>query len=114
MRLRLVSIITPAIALAAVLPAAAQDAERLAMGALRLTTDAGVARGCPRIGTVKDDKLKDVRRKAVRMGGDTAVLYFRSDDLSEIQAEVFRCAAARGPATAPPPPPPPPPPPVTR
>jgi len=42
------------------------------------------------------------------------VLYFRSDDLSEIQAEVFRCAAARGPATAPPPPPPPPPPPVTR
>jgi len=50
----------------------------------------------------------------VRLGGDTAVLYFRSDDLSEIQAEVFRCAAARGPATAPPPPPPPPPPPVTR
>ena len=109
MRLSLVSIITPAITLAAVLPAAAQDAERFAMGALRLTTDAAVARGCGRIGTVKDDKLKDLRRKAVRLGGDTAVLYFRSDDLSEIQAEVFRCPAARVGPTAPPPPPPPPP-----
>ena len=47
MRLSLVSIITPVIALAAVLPAAAEDAERYAMGALRLTTDAGVARTDP-------------------------------------------------------------------
>lgn len=110
MRPRPVWIVTLAIALAAVLPAAAQDAERFAMAGLRLSTDAAVARSCTRIGYVTDDSLKDLRRKVVRLGGDTAVLSFRSDDLSVIQAEVFRCPPARVPPPPPPPPPPPAPP----
>ena len=117
MRSSLVSIVTLALVLAAVLPAAAQDAERLAMAGVRLSTDAGVARSCTRIGYVTDNNLKDLRRKVVRLGGDTVVLSFRSDDLEIMQAEVFRCAqpARVPPARVPPapPPPPPPPPPVT-
>lgn len=110
MRLRILWIVTPALALSVVQPAAAQDPERLAMAGLRISTDAGVARSCTRIGYVTDENFKDLRRKAVRLGGDTVVLSFRSDDLTVIQAEVFRCPSAR----VPPPPPPPPPPPVTR
>jgi hypothetical protein len=113
MRPRPVWIVASSIALAAVLPAAAQDVERLAMAAVRLSTDAALARSCTRIGYVSDDNLKDLRRKVVRLGGDTAILSFRSDELAVIQAEVFRCPPARVPPS-PPPPPPPPPPPVTR
>ena len=96
--------------------ARAQDAERLAMATVRLSTEPGISRGCTRIGFASDDSLKDLRRKIVRTGGDTAVLSFRPDDLSRIQAEIYRCAAAGSPGgpPAPPPPPPPPPPPVTR
>lgn len=89
------------------------DAERLALGRIRLTTDPGLAAGCARLGTARDDSVKDLRRKIVRAGGDTAVLSF---GLEDIHAEVFRCAGAR-PAPAPgppggiPPPPPGPPPP---
>src|SRR5215475_11616540 len=112
-----------AVAALASAPAHAQDAERLAMANVRLSTEPGISRGCTRIGFVSDDSLKDLRRKIVRTGGDTAVLTFRQDDLSRIQAEIYRCAAAGspgGPSAPPPPPPsappppPPPPPPVTR
>ena len=100
-------------------PAGAQDAERIAMGNLRLVTEAAIAKGCTRIGFASDDSLKDLRRKIVRAGGDTAVLSFRVDDLSRMEAEIYRYAVARppgAPAAPPPPPPPPPtpPPPVTR
>ena len=101
-------------------PARAQDAERLAMANVRLSTEPGISRGCTRIGFASDDSLKDLRRKIVRTGGDTAVLSFRQDDLSRIQAEIYRCAVAGSPGAppapppTPPPPPPPPPPPVTR
>ncbi len=81
------------------------------MSHVRLTTDASVAARCTRVTFVSDDSLKDLRRKIVRVGGDTAVLSFRSDDLSVIQAEVFRCPVS-APAQVPPPPkgvPPPPP-----
>ena len=53
MRPRPVWILTPVIALAAVLPAAAQDVERLAMAAVRLSTDAAVARSCTRMDTYR-------------------------------------------------------------
>ena len=102
-------------------PAAAQDAEKIAMARVRLTTEPGLTQGCSRIGTARDDSIKDLRRKAVKMGGNTAVLTFGgTEDLSVIYAAVFRCgdppAAAPGTAPArvvplPPPGPPPPPPP---
>jgi hypothetical protein len=107
-------------------PAGAQDAEKIAMARVRLTTEPGLTQGCARIGPVRDDSVKDLRRKIVKMGGNTAVMAFGgAEDLSVIYAEVFRCGdpPAAAPGTAPariplppagPPPPPPPPPAPTR
>jgi hypothetical protein len=94
-------------------PAIADDAERYAMTRLRLTTESARTKGCALVGSVSDDSVKDLRRKILRMGGDTALLTFGIEDLSKIYAQVFRCAApASAPAApaAPAPPPPPPPP----
>jgi len=91
-----------------------QDPERFAMAHVRLSTDQTIAAGCARMGRVSDDSVKDLRRKIVRAGGNTAVISFAADDLSVILADVFRCTPATSrPAGVPPPPPgsPPPPPP---
>src|SRR6478672_5447590 len=83
----------------------AQDTERIAMA-------------CGRIGSAHDDSVKDLRRKIVKMGGNTALITFGgSEDLSMVYAEVFRCAGppAAAPGAAPvgiPAPPPGPPPPA--
>ena len=106
--------------LASAWPAAAQDPERLAMARLRLTTDPAQTRGCTRMGAVNDDSVKDLRRKIVRAGGNTALVIFGVEDTSRIYAEVFRCPTPEAPPSAgvsPPPPPPPagvPPPPPPR
>ena len=92
----------------------AEEAERRAMAQVLLSTEASLLSGCTRIGLASDDSVKDLRRKIVRAGGNAAVLSFDTDDLSRIQAEVFRCTAtARAqsnipapPAGTPPPPPP--------
>lgn len=101
------------VTLALAAPAWAQDP---ALGRIAFTTDASVTRGCILLGRVKDDEVKDLRRKIVRLGGDTAVVAFGYED---IVADVYRCPAARPPerppdippppAGTPPPPPPPPP-----
>jgi hypothetical protein len=83
--------------------AAAQDGERIAMARVRLTTDPALTRGCARLAAVSDDSVKDLRRKIVRAGGDTALLTFGIEDMSMVYAQVFR-----GPSTPPAPPPPPP------
>ena len=92
----------------------AEEAERRAMAQVLLSTEASLLSGCTRIGLASDDSVKDLRRKIVRAGGNAAVLSFDTDDLSRIQAEVFRCTAtARAPSNIPAPPagaPPPPPP----
>jgi hypothetical protein len=86
------------------------DAEKAAMGRVGLTSDAGLVRGCTPLGRVQDDSVKDLRRKIVRLGGDTAVVTF---GLEEIYAQVYRCPPAP-PSNIPSPPPgaPPPPPPL--
>jgi hypothetical protein len=90
--------------------ASAQDAMGLAMARVRLTTDPKVPVGCTTLGTVDDDSLRDLRRKVVRLGGDTALLSFPSERVERIDAIVFRCSpaavAAPGtpPSTTPPPP----------
>jgi hypothetical protein len=94
----------------------AEVAERRAMAQVRLTTEAALLSGCTRIGMVRDNDVKDLRRKIVRAGGNAAVLEFGVDDLSTMQAEVYRCTStAKAPSNVPPPPagaPPPPPPPA--
>src|SRR5262245_11509906 len=104
--------------------AGAEDVEHFAMSHVRLSTDPRIASGCARVSRVTDDSLRDLRRKVVRSGGNTAVLSFSTDDLGMILADVYRCtppSASRPnvpppPAGAPPPPPPssssPPPPPA--
>jgi len=97
--------------------ASAQDATRMAMARVRLTTDPKLPVGCTTLGTIDDTSVKDLRRKVVRLGGDTALLSFPANDLERMNAVVFRCppsaapAAARPPGTAASPPPLPPPPP---
>lgn len=107
--------------------AAAQANEKAAMARVRLTTEAGLADGCTRIGAVRDESVQDLRRKIVKLGGNTAVLSFGGmENLAVIFGDVYRCvdppagtapgAAAPGapspesaPARLPLPPPPPPP-----
>jgi hypothetical protein len=97
-------------------PAGAEDIEHFAMSHVRLSTDPGIAAGCARVARIQDDSLRDLRRKVVRAGGNTAVLSFSTDDLEVLLADVYRCTpppAARRPPNVPPPPagaPPPPPP----
>jgi hypothetical protein len=86
--------------------AAAQDNERLAMSRVRFTTDHIIPPGCFFLGALADDSLKDLRRKIVRVGGNTGVLAFPPDDMERIHADAYRCPP---PAAAPPPPPSPPP-----
>jgi hypothetical protein len=99
-------------------PVAADEGERLAMTRVRLTTDPGLTRACTRLGSVRDDSVKDLRRKIVRAGGDTALLAFGIEDMSMVYAQVFRCPPAareaHPPGVPPPPPGPPPPPPPPR
>jgi hypothetical protein len=106
------AVLTALTLLASSSPARAQD-ERAALARVRLTTDPQVPVGCTRIGLVRDDSVKDLRRKVLKAGGDTALLSFPPEDLEKIDAQVFRCPphAARPPHIPPPPPGPPPPPP---
>ncbi|HZO42465.1 MAG TPA: hypothetical protein VFE97_24845 [Methylomirabilota bacterium] len=112
---RRIAVTTGLVVAASVSSAWAQDAEDFAMSQLRLSTEPSIAGGCARMARVTDDSLKDLRRKVVRAGGNTAVLSFTGDNLSMIIADVYRCQpAARRPPNVPPPPlgsPPPPPPP---
>jgi len=108
-------VLLAALALALATPASAQDAERAARDRIAFTTDVTLTNGCTLLGRVKDDEVKDLRRKIARLGGDTAVVAFGHED---IIADVYCCPAARmppvppntppPPAGAPPPPPPPP------
>lgn len=98
--------------------ASADDATRLHMMRVRLSTDASIAAGCTQVGMVSDDSARDLRRKIVAAGGNTAVVSFGIVDLSMMYAEVYHCAlpaaatpTAGGPSHQVPPPPPGPPPP---
>jgi len=82
------------------------DAEQAAMAQLRLTTEASLMTGCARVGGVRDDSLRDLRRKIVKAGGNAALLSFSPNNLDRIQAEVFRCPVAARSAPGGPPPPP--------
>ena len=66
--------------------------EKVAMFAVRLTTEAPVLSSCERTGRVSDSSMEDLRKKIVRAGGNAGLLVFASDDLDEVHAEVYRCA----------------------
>jgi len=106
------AVLTTVLLVGAASAAVAQD-DRAVLAKVRLTTDPRVPVGCTRIGLVRDDSIKDLRRKVVKAGGDTALLSFPAEDLERIDAQVFRCPphATSSPIPPPPPGPPPPPPP---
>lgn len=63
--------------------------------------DADRVRGCRPLGTVSDDDLGDLQKKAARIGGDTALMtpqrktkggYFGLQDY--MTADVYRCATS--------------------
>ena len=90
-----------------------EEAEKVALSRVRLTTERAQTAECSRLGVVSDESLKDLRRKILKAGGDTGVLAFEVDDPSKADAEVFRCTTANAqlgipvpPAGMPPPPPP--------
>ena len=85
-------------------PVAADDGERAAMAHVRLTTEPSRAAGCTRVGVAQDNSIRDLRRKIVRAGGNTAVISFPPDDLSRVHAEMYRCGGPPQPRTQPPPP----------
>ena len=91
-----------ALLLTAVSPVRAEDAEHVAMARVRLSTESGAATGCARLGRVSDDSIKDLRRKIVRLGGNTGLLTFSLQDMSVVHADVFRCQPASAPPTLPP------------
>jgi hypothetical protein len=99
---------TLALLLAPVSIATADDvADERAMARVRLSTEASVAKGCTRLGSVSDDRVKDLRKKIVRAGGDTGIITFSIDHMSMILAEVYQCpvkSAAPAPKPTPPPP----------
>ena len=110
-----------AVAIALVTSTAIGQDDRAVLARVRLTTDPTVPVGCTRIGLVRDDSIKDLRRKVLKAGGDTALLSFPIEDPEKIDAQVFRCpphatTPSTTPSHIPPPPagPPPPPPPSAR
>lgn len=108
------AVLTGVLLVGAVTTVVAQD-DRAVLAKVRLTTDPRVPLGCTRIGLVRDDSIKDLRRKVVKAGGDTALLSFPAEDLERIDAQVFRCPPHATSSPIPPPPPgPPPPPPSSR
>lgn len=67
-------------------------AEKVAMLALRLTTEASVLQGCEETVRVSDSDMEDLRKKIVRSGGNAALLTFDTHDMEVIHADVYRCA----------------------
>lgn len=71
-------------------------------GRVRVVNDATLVRGCQVIGTVADNELEDLQKKAARLGGNVALLtpqrvskggYFGLQDY--MTADVYRCQGGR-------------------
>jgi hypothetical protein len=69
--------------------------------AVRVVDDENLVRGCQVLGTVSDDQLEDLQKKAARIGGNVTLLtpqrkskggYFGLQDY--MTADVYRCEAA--------------------
>ena len=81
---------------------ASTESSKQAAGRVRVVEDANLVQGCQVIGTVADNELEDLQKKAARVGGNVALLtpqrkskggYFGVQDY--MTADVYRCEAAR-------------------
>lgn len=62
---------------------------------ITLTTEGKNLAACTFIDTVRDNAIRDLRKKIVRAGGDAALISFSSGN--DITAKVYRCASASAP-----------------
>jgi starvation-inducible outer membrane lipoprotein len=80
--------------------------ERARAASVRIVKDADAVRGCHPIGSVTDDDMEDLQKKAARMGGDVALVTLQSQrgggsgpalrygSSTYTTAEVYRCGGS--------------------
>jgi hypothetical protein len=85
------------------------DEERARAVRVRIVNNADAVRGCQPIGSVTDDDIQDLQKKAARLGGDVALVTMQSQGArggfgaygggfrmaTYTTAEVYRCEGAR-------------------
>lgn len=69
---------------------------------VRVVNDANLVRGCQQLGTVADNEIEDLQKKAARLGGNVALLtperrskggYFGTQDY--MTADVYQCPGTK-------------------
>jgi len=89
--------------------ASMSDEERARAARVRIVNNADAVRGCQPIGSVTDDDIQDLQRKAARLGGDVALVTLQSQGakggfggsaggfrfVTYTTAEVYKCEGAR-------------------
>jgi hypothetical protein len=78
--------------------------ERAAATRVRIVKDADAVRGCQALGSVTDDEIPDLQKKAARLGGDVALVTLQTQRAggayagfrfgTYTTAEVYRCAGS--------------------
>jgi hypothetical protein len=85
------------------------DEERARIARVRIVNNADSVRGCQPIGSVTDDDMQDLQKKAARLGGDIALVTMQSQgsrgafnaygggyrSRTYTTAEVYRCEPPR-------------------
>ena len=83
------------------------DEERARIARVRVVSSQDVVRGCEPIGSVTDDDIQDLQKKAARLGGDVALVTLQSQGArggfgrggggfrysTYTTAEVYRCGS---------------------
>ena len=91
-----------AVAAAALMLAGCASGDKYAASRVRVINDAEQVRGCELVGTVADNELEDLQKKAARIGGNVALMtperrakggYFGVQDYTT--ADVYRCGSSR-------------------
>lgn len=78
--------------------------ERAQAAKVRIATSSDFVRGCDWVGTVTDDEIPDLQKKAARLGGDVALVTtqtqgggggFGYSGGSYTTADVYKCGSGR-------------------
>jgi hypothetical protein len=81
--------------------ASSPEAEKIEASRVRVVSDKQMVQGCKVLGTVSDDALEDLQKKAARLGGNVALLtpersakggYFGLQDYKT--ADVYQCPSS--------------------
>ena len=81
--------------------ASTSEEERARAARVRVVNRSEVVQGCEPIGTVTDDSIQDLQKKAAQLGGDIALVTMQSQRGSAgrlrtyTTAEVYQCGSKR-------------------